>query len=113
MAEQDAPPRRFNLYSFLLPFNGHRDGVAASETQRGHSAMDVAPDHLVDQRDEHARAARADGMSEGDRAAVYVYLRGVESKLVRPRPRLHAEGVVERQEVHVFGLPSGLRPDLA
>src|SRR5215472_4549971 len=57
-----------------LSFDSQRDGVASAEAERGDSSMDVAANHLVDQRDQNAGTAGPDGMADGDGSPVYVDL---------------------------------------
>ena len=55
-----------------LALDGEGDGVAAAEAEGGDAAVDVAANHLVDEGDEDARAGGADGMADGDGAAIDV-----------------------------------------
>src|SRR5260370_5566148 len=52
-------------------------GVAAAEAQGGDSALEVAPLQFVEQRDQDARAARADGMAEADGPPFHIDLFGI------------------------------------
>src|SRR5687768_16829377 len=54
------------------PLDGQRDGVAAAEAQRGEAGSGPAILHRVQQRRQHARAARSDRVSERYRPAVHV-----------------------------------------
>ena len=65
-------PDTFSIYPFLS-FNRQGDRVATTETQRSYAAMHILPHHLVDQRRQHTRAARANGMADRDCAAIHVY----------------------------------------
>src|SRR5690349_13036559 len=58
-----------------LSLDGHRDGVAATKTQRSDSAFYVPSFHLIQQRHQDSSAACANRMTERDRAAVDVELR--------------------------------------
>lgn len=57
-----------------LPFNCHRYGVASAQTQRSNATFHVAPFHLIEQGHKYASAARANRMSERDRASIDVQL---------------------------------------
>src|SRR5687768_6757366 len=50
-----------------------RDRVAATKAERRQSCARSAVLHRVEQRGQHARAARSDWMSERDRATVYIH----------------------------------------
>ncbi len=67
----------------------------------------------MEQRDEHTRAAGADGMPDGDRAAMDVDLRRIEAEFAIDGQRLHAESLVQFEEVDLGEGQSGLRSDLA
>src|SRR5687768_9368511 len=54
------------------PLDGQRDGVAAAEAQGGEAGSGPAILHGVQQRRQHARAARSDRVSERYRPAVHV-----------------------------------------
>src|SRR5258707_3984149 len=69
---------RSNLLENLATLDGESDGVAAAEAESGDAAFQVAALEFVEQRDEDARAAGADGMAESDCAAVDVYFFGIE-----------------------------------
>ena len=56
--------------SCIRPFDRERDAVAAAQAQRRDAALQVAPLQRVEQRRQHARAARADRVAERDGAAV-------------------------------------------
>ena len=58
----------------VIAFDGEGYGVAAAEAEGGYAFLCVAALHLVDERDEDARAAGADGVADGDCAAVDVDL---------------------------------------
>src|SRR5262245_12526778 len=106
------PTVLISVANVCLPFHRERDRVSAAETERRDPALRAAPSHLVEQGDEHARAARADRVAERDRAAVDVDARRVELQLACDGHRLNREGLVELDEVDVAALPSGLREDL-
>src|SRR5580693_9103549 len=81
--------RHIVFHMSLLTFYCHRYRVSAAQTERGDAAFHVAADHFIDQRDQHAGAAGTDGMADGDGAAVYVYLVGIEAELAHHAQRLH------------------------
>jgi len=63
------------VYGRLLVDALHRQRhrVTAAQTERGDTSLLAAIGQRMQQRNEHAGAARADGMSEGNSAAVYVH----------------------------------------
>ena len=62
----------------------------------------------VQQRRQHARAARADRVAERDGAAVDVHPCRIDAELVDHRDRLHRERFVDLEEVDVGQLPADL-----
>ena len=53
----------------------------------------------VDERRQHARAARADRVAERDGAAVDVHARRIDAELAHDRERLRGEGFVQLEEI--------------
>ena len=95
---------------------GHRSTAIATafpppKTQRRDPAMHVAADHFVDERYQHARAAGADGMSDGDGSSINVYFVGIEIEFLHHSQCLHRERFVQFVEIDIFGLPSCFLPD--
>src|SRR2546425_11183749 len=84
----------------LAAFHCQRDGVAAAEAESGDAALEIAASELVEQRDENARAGSADGMTDGDGAAVHVDFFGIELQLARDGDGGDGEGFVELEEVN-------------
>src|SRR5688572_16042793 len=70
-----------SFISSFLAFNCEGDPHAAPDAQRSEAAFRVALLHFVEERHQHARAARADRMTERDRAAVDVHLLRVPAHL--------------------------------
>ena len=66
--------------SKVSSFHRERDAVAAAEAQRRDAARQVPLLQRVEQRRQHARAARADGVPERDGAAVDVHLALVDAR---------------------------------
>src|SRR3972149_2979887 len=66
---------------------GHGHGATTTEAEGGEGMTASAPPQLVEQGGHDARAAGADGVSQGDRAAVDVHLRPVEAELAAAVPR--------------------------
>ena len=64
-------PRRL---AGALHLDRHRHRAAAAQAERRQATPTAAPPQLVDQRRQHARAARADGVPQRHRAAVGVDL---------------------------------------
>src|SRR3984885_3057531 len=71
-----------------LPLDAHGDAHAAADAERGEALFRVALLHLVQQRDEHACAAGADGMADGDGAAIDVHLGRVPAHVLVHRAGL-------------------------
>src|SRR5262249_7903766 len=94
-------------------FDCHGDGIASTEAQRGDSAGNVAPDHFIDKRHQHARSACADGMADCHCPTIDIYFVDVEPEFADHTQRLHGEGLVQFVKIHVFIFPAGLLPDLA
>src|SRR5215472_9912286 len=91
-----------------LSFHAHRDAHSAADAQRSQSFFRIALLHLMQQRDQHAGARRADRMAERDRAAVDVDLVGVPAEILVDRARLGREGFVRLDQVEIFDLPACL-----
>ena len=91
--------------------DGERDAVAAAEAQRRDAALQVSALQRVEQRRQHAAAARADRVAERDSAAVDVHLRRIDAELVEHGDRLHGERLVQLEEIDVLQIPAGLLRD--
>src|SRR5262245_11972619 len=85
----------------VLPLNHHRHCVAAAEAEGGDAALSASANELVDERDEDAGAAGADGVAEGDAAACDVELRFRNADGLDVLEDLRGEGFVEFEEVDV------------
>src|ERR1700693_3721109 len=70
------------LSSASLSLYAHRDAHAAADAQRGEALLEVALLHLVQQRHQHAGARGADRVTDRDRAAVDVDLRGIPAEVL-------------------------------
>src|SRR5438309_9613369 len=100
--------RPYKEMTLLPAFHRQGDGVAAAEAESGDAAFEVAASELVEQSDENARAGSADGMTDGDRAAIDIDLFGIEFELARDGDGGDGEGFVELEEVNVFfAIPAG------
>src|SRR5713101_1240246 len=112
-------PRRWRIFRFLrdiqlrttdstsripclIPFNGEGDGVAAAEAQCGDAALQVAALQFIEQRDQDARAAGADGMAERHRAAVDVHLFRIELEVPRNGNGSDGESFIELDEIDIL-----------
>src|SRR5581483_1335140 len=95
----------------LRTLHRQRDAVAASETERRYPALQIASLQRVEERRQHAPAARADRVPERHGAAVDVDLRGIDLQLVQDGNRLHGKRFVQLEEVDVFELPANLFRD--
>src|SRR5438128_479589 len=74
-----APTTPSFLTSISGPLDEQSDAFAAADTQRRAAGLDAGVGHRVQQRDENARARRADRVAERDRAAPDVHLLRVEA----------------------------------
>jgi hypothetical protein len=88
------------------PLHGERHGVAAAQAQRRQARLRVAVLHGVQQRREHARARRADGVAQRHGAAVHVHAVPVPAQAGAVRQRLHGERLVGLDQVVVADLAS-------
>src|SRR5207249_10859344 len=82
-----------------IALDHHRDRLASAEAEGREPAAQAALFEGVQQRDEHARAARADRMAEGDRAAVDVDARGVAAERANGREHDDGEGRVRLEQI--------------
>src|SRR5687768_8727721 len=94
------------------PLDGQRDGVAAAEAKRRETGPGPAILHGVQQRRQHARAARADGVSERDRAAVHVHAVPFPAEALPVRERLRCECLVRFDEIVIPDLCSAFLHEL-
>src|SRR5579863_4215451 len=62
------PPCRVAIK--ISTFNRQRNSHPAADTQRGETFFGIALAHLEQQRGQDARAARSDGMADGDGATI-------------------------------------------
>src|SRR6266545_4969883 len=97
----------------LQCFDRECDAVATAQAQRRDAALLAAAAQRVDQRGEHARAARPNRMADRDGAAVHVHLCGFDPELAEHGDHLHRERFVDLEEVHVLQVPADLLRDLA
>src|SRR5438105_3972369 len=82
--------------------DGEGDGVSAAEAEGSDAALEVAALQFVEQRDEDARAACADGMAERDRAAIHVNFFGIQFELARNGNRGDSESFVQFEKIDIF-----------
>src|SRR2546425_11844396 len=94
--------RPYKEMTLLPAFHCQGYSVAAAEAESGNPALEIAASELVEQSDENARAGSADGMADGDGAAIHVDFFGIEFELARDGDGGHGEGFVELEEVNVF-----------
>src|SRR5215471_2844010 len=74
-----------------LALDRQRHAHAATDAQRREPFLRVAPRHLIEQRDQHAAARRADRMTERDGAAVDVDAARIPAHLLVDRASLRRE----------------------
>src|SRR6476660_9439355 len=90
----------------LTALDAHGDAHAPADAKRGETFLGVAPLHLVQQRDENARAGCADRVADGDGAAIDVDLLGVPAKILVHRAGLRGEGLIGLDEFDIHHLPA-------
>src|ERR1700723_3591584 len=90
--------------------DGHGHGISPAEAESRDAAMNIATNHFVDQRDQDTHTAGADGMSDGDSAAIHIHFVGIESEFAHHPDRLHGECFVQFVQIHVFVFPASLFP---
>src|SRR5687768_9301570 len=73
-AASSASSSRVGVRPSLYELNASRDRLAAAEADRGHAALSAALAQGVNQGDQDARAAGAERVAQGHRAAVDVDL---------------------------------------
>ena len=91
-----------------VAFHAHGDAHAAADAQGGQALLGVAALHLEQQRIEHARARGADGVADGDGAAVDIDLVGIPAQPLVDGAGLRREGLVGLDQVEVLDGPAGL-----
>src|SRR5207302_3961670 len=97
----------------LETFDGEGDGVASAKAKWSDAAFEVAAFQFIEQGNEDARAARANGMTERDRAAVDVYFFGIEFELTRDGDGGDGKGFVQLDQINIFvAVPACLREEL-
>ena len=94
----------------LLPesLDGERHAVAATETERCDATSQPASFKRVQESRQHARSARAYGMSKRHRATIHIDSRRVEAELAQHCHRLHRESLVQFNEIDVLQSPTNL-----
>src|SRR5947208_3566330 len=91
-----------------VALDAHGNTHAAADAQRGETLPGIAALHLEQQRIEHARARGADGVADGDGAAVDVDLVGIPAEPLVDGAGLRREGLVGLDQVEVLDGPAGL-----
>src|SRR5579863_6299105 len=95
------------------PLYRQPDCIAAAEAQRGNASRLTALCQRVQQLDQHRRAAGADGVAQGHRAAVDIDPVGIEAKFAIHSQSLHAKCFVQLEQVDVLQRPGGFAGYLA
>src|ERR1019366_6580297 len=99
------PQTRSRLLSAL---QHHRDALTAADAQRCNAEVRVALGHLVEQRHQDPRAARADGMADRDGPPVDIEPVLGHCEFATDGNRLRCERLVELEEVDVTQLDACL-----
>ena len=87
--------------------DGQRHRIAAAQAKRGDAFVRSPLRHGIKQLYQHARAAGADGVAKGDGSAVDVDLGGVQAQFANDGQGLHAESLIQFEEVHIVKRPTG------
>src|SRR6267143_3752464 len=92
----------------LIPFQCKSNGISATEAEGGDAALEIAALQFIQERDEDARAAGADGMAEGHRAAIDVDFFGIEFELPRHSDGRYRESFVQFDKIDILiAVPAG------
>src|SRR3954454_16672958 len=90
----------------------HRQSLTDADADRGDAIAAAAALELVRERGEDARAAGAERVADGDRAAIGVDALGIDRPLVDAGERLRRERLVELDDLDVFPSDTGARERL-
>src|SRR5579884_3401082 len=90
-----------------LYLDSHRNGSAATETERCQTATATATAQFINERCQHAGATGADGMSKRDSSAVDIDTRPVPIEFFAVRQRLRGKRFVDLNQVEVADLHAG------
>src|SRR5215468_6329756 len=88
-------------------FEETRGALASADAHRHHAVLRLAAEHLVGNGADHARAGHAEGVADGDRAAVGIELVHGDAELVLAVEHLRGEGLVQLPHADVFYLAAG------
>src|SRR5262245_19297182 len=90
----------------------HRDALAATDAQGGDAEARIAVGHRVQERDQHASAARPDRMAEGDGPSMHVDAVLRDAQLAQHAEGLPREGLVKLPEIDLLLAETGTRERL-
>ena len=93
--------------------DGQRHGIAATQAESRDAFGCAALRHRIKQRHQHARAAGADGVADGHRSAMHVHFGGIQAQFAIHSQCLHAERLVQLEEVHIAKRPTGFHGHFA
>src|SRR5215831_663480 len=88
-------------------FEETRGALATADAHRYHAVLRLAAEHLVGDGADHARAGHAEGVADGDRAAVRIELFHGNAELVAAVDHLRGEGLVQLPHADVLELDAG------
>src|SRR5262252_2907658 len=88
-------------------FEEARGALATADAHRHHSVLRLATEHLVGDGADHARARHAEGVADGDRAAVRIELLHGNAELVAAVDHLRGESLVQLPHADVLELDAG------
>src|SRR6266851_1785160 len=82
----------------------HGNGASTTQAERCQAPAASTAAQLIDERDENTRTAGADGMAEGDSAAVNVHAGPVPVKFFTVRQSLRGKGLIDLDQVKIVDL---------
>ena len=99
--------------STFRPLDNHRYGISSAEAERRDSVASSGLFQCVKQGHEYARSARADGMSQRDRAAVLIDAAVFQAEPPLAGERLYGECFIQFDVVDLLDVQSGTVEGLA
>src|SRR6185436_8614210 len=97
-------PSRVMRRRLVVRLEETRGALTAAHAHRDDAVARLAPEHLVGERADHARARHAERVADRDRAAVDVELLGIDPQAIAAVDDLRGERLVELPHVDVVDL---------
>src|SRR5258706_4805980 len=89
------PPSLLPSAFSLQTFYHHGYSHAAADAERRDAVTCLSRAQRIDQRRQHPRAAGADRMTESDRPAVHIHLRGIDAELPAHGDHLRGKRLIQ------------------